>query len=319
MLRDKRIIVTGGAGFLGSHLVRLLHEEEKVPKRNVFVPRSKDYDLRSPESVSMLFHDFSAEMVFHLATTSAGMGYNKKHVGSLCYDNLMMGSHLLEQARRSGVEKFVTIGSALSYPENAPIPLIEESFWDGLPEKTLAAFAIAMRTLLVQGQAYRQEHGFNSIYLIPANLYGPGDTLDPERAHVIPSVIMKIEDAIRTRATHINAWGSGRASREFLYAEDAARGILMAAKHYDKPEPINLGSGMEITMQRLYDQIASLRRYKGRINFDETKLGGQLRRCVDSSKARREFGFVATTGFDEGLKITVSWYKKQISKQRTGA
>jgi len=311
MIEAKRIIVTGGAGFLGSHLVRIL-DEHGVQAENIFVPRSRDYDLRDQNEASRLFDDFPADIVFHLATTVAGMRYNRQHPGSLFYDNLRMGLNVLEQARRSGVEKFIETGSALSYPQNAPIPLKEEYIWNGYPEKTLAPFGIAMRALSEQIQAYGREYGFNAVFLIPANLYGPGDTLDIGRAHVIPQTIMKIADAMKKRERAIQAWGTGKASREFLYVEDAARGLLEAAERYDKPEPMNLGSGIEISIKRLYETLASLMGYDGEIQWDSTKPEGDLRRCLDSTRARKEIVWEPKVGIEEGLRKTVDWYKKRL-------
>ncbi|MBU0760461.1 MAG: NAD-dependent epimerase/dehydratase family protein [Nanoarchaeota archaeon] len=313
-LKNKKIIVTGGAGFLGRHIIQQLIEKEKVLEENISVPRSKTYDLRKLKSVEKLFRDFNADIVIHLATTAAGIGHNKEHPAELYLDTLLMGTYMMEQARLNNVKKFVAVGSAIAYPASAPIPLEEKDFWDGLPEKTLAPFGLATRILAVQAQAYRQQYGFNAIYIIPANIYGPGDSLDPEKSHVIPSAIMRIDTAIRNGMDRIEAWGSGNASREFLYIKDAARGIIAALKTYNGSEPVNLSSGMEITMKDLYNKISRLMDYRGIIIWNVAKPEGQLRRCMNGSKAREEFDFQAKTGFDEGLKSTVEWYLRNIGK-----
>jgi len=305
MLKNKRIIVTGGAGFLGKHLVKKLIERG-VPKENIFIPRSRDYDLRKEQDIKRMFSDFKADIVIHLAAKVGGIGFNREKPGELFYDNLIMGLQLMEQARINNIEKFVAIGTICAYPKFTPVPFKEEDLWNGYPEETNAPYGLAKKMMLVQSQAYRQQYGFNSIFLLPVNLYGPGDNFDPSSSHVIPALIKKCVDA----EEKITVWGTGKASREFLYVEDAAEGIILATEKYNKSEPVNLGAGFEITIKDLAEKIAELTGFKGMIEWDHSKPDGQPRRMLDVSKAKKEFDFTAKTDFDEGLKKTIEWYKK---------
>ena len=306
-LKNKKIIVTGGAGFLGGHIIDYLTKEEKVNSKNIFVPRSKDYDLRKEEDVRRMFKDFPADMVVHLATTVGGINYNKEHPGTLYYENLIMNSFLIEIAKQNKIEKFLAAGTALAYPAKAQIPLEESSLWDGYPEAMLAPIGMASKMMLVQIQAYRKEFGFNAIYVMPSNLYGPGDHFSAYHSHVIPATIKKFDEAIR-KNNKVDMWGTGRASREFLYVKDAARGLILALKSYDSPEPLNLGSGEEITIKELAEVIASIMNFKGEIFWDKTKPEGQLRRCLENKKAREELGFKPSVTFKKGLEETIKWY-----------
>jgi GDP-L-fucose synthase len=304
-LADKRILVSGGAGFLGSFVV-----EELVSQgcRHVFVPRSIQYDLRNAECVARLIRDARPQVVIHLAAVVGGIGANRKYAGRFFYDNLIMGCQLMEQARLGNVEKFVAVGTVCAYPKFTPVPFKEDAFWDGYPEETNAPYGLAKKMLLVQAQAYRQQYGFNAIYLMPVNLYGPRDTFDPDRSHVIPALIKKRVDAIENGVPRIEVWGTGTASREFLHVEDCARAIVLAAQHYEKPEPVNVGSGKEITIRDLVDLIARATGFRGDVVWDTSKPDGQPRRCLDVSRAAREFGFEASTDFEEGLRRTIDWY-----------
>ncbi|MDP4039124.1 MAG: NAD-dependent epimerase/dehydratase family protein [Candidatus Pacearchaeota archaeon] len=306
MFNKKRILVTGGAGFLGKHLVREL--KSRYPESEIFAPRSVEYDLREKEHVNKLFDNFNADVVIHLATTAGGIGYNKEHPGSLYYEQIMMNTLLMDVARKRGVEKFVAIGTALAYPNTAEIPLKEEKIWIGYPEESLAPIGFASKMMLVQGNAYRKEFGFNAIYVILANLYGPEDHFERERSHVIPATIMKFEDAKINGKSRIEMWGGGKASREFLYVKDASEGIVVALEKYNQPEPLNIGSGKEITIRELVEKISGLIGYSGEIFWDTTKPEGQLRRCMDITKMSEKTGFKAETDFDEGLKETIKWY-----------
>lgn len=305
-LTSKRIVVTGGAGFLGSHVVEAL---ERRGCRHFMVPRSAHYDLRKPEAVAQMYDDACPEVVIHLAAVVGGIGANREKPGSFFYDNLIMGAELMEQARRRQVEKFVAVGTVCAYPKFTPVPFKEDDLWVGYPEETNAPYGLAKKMLLVQAQAYRQQYGFNAIYLLPVNLYGPRDSFDPAKSHVIPALIKKCFDAIEKRNSQIEVWGSGRASREFLFVEDCARAIVLAAERYDKPAPVNLGAGREITIRELVGLIASLTGFKGEVVWDGGKPDGQPRRCLDVSRAEREFGFRATTDFVDGLRKTIEWYR----------
>ena len=306
---DKTVLVTGGAGFLGSALVRTL-EQRGLAKENIRVPRSRDLDLRQWENCVEAVRD--VDLVIHLAAKVGGIGYNMANPGSLFYDNAVMGIQLMEAARQADVKKFVAVGTICAYPKFTPIPFREENLWEGYPEETNAPYGLAKKMLLVQAQAYRQQYGFNAIYLLPVNLYGPGDNFDPASSHVIPALIKKFVEAVETGAESVEVWGTGSASREFLYVDDAAEGIALAAERYDRPNPVNLGAGFEITIRDLATLIADLTGFTGEIVWDTTKPDGQPRRCLDVSRAEREFGFRAKVDFREGLERTIEWYKKHL-------
>ncbi len=312
--RDKRILITGGAGFLGSHLVEALQARGISPTQ-ITTPRKEELDLRRWEHCRMAVE--GQDVVIHLAAAVGGIGINREKPGEFFYDNLIMGAQLMEAARLAGVEKFVAIGTICAYPKFTPIPFHEEDLWNGYPEETNAPYGLAKKMLLVQAQAYRQQYGFNAIYLLPVNLYGPGDNFDPRSSHVIPALIKKCVDAVENGDERIVVWGDGSPTREFLYVEDCAEGILLATEHYDGPEPVNLGSGMEISIRDLAHLIAELTSFQGEIVWDTSKPNGQPRRCLDVSRAERYFGFRAKTDFREGLKRTVGWYKT-VRQQKPG-
>lgn len=303
-LKDSMILVTGGSGFLGQHLLRQLKKEN--PKK-IIVPRSSNCDLRSLENCKKIVKN--VDIVFHLAGNVGGIGYNQQFPGSLFYDNLIMGAQLMESARLAKVKKFIAVGTICSYPKFTQIPFKEEDLWNGYPEETNAPYGLAKKMLLVQSQAYRQQYGFNSIFVLPVNLYGPGDKFGPKQSHVIPALIKKILAAKKANASKVIVWGTGKATREFLYVDDAARGLILAAKHYDKPEPVNLGSGQEISIKDLAKLICHLIEFKGKIIWDSTKPDGQPRRRLDTSRAYREFGFKAKTPFTIGLENTIKWFQ----------
>jgi GDP-L-fucose synthase len=309
----KKILVTGGSGFLGGPLVRLL-AERGAGAGDIAIPRSVDCDLRRQESCAGAVA--GKDLVIHLAANAGGIGWNQMHPGSLFYDNAAMGIHLMEEARKAGVRKFVQIGTVCAYPLRPPrIPFREEDLWEGYPESTNAPYGIAKKSLMVMGQAYRREYGFNVIYLLPVNLYGPRDHFfDPEKSHVIPALIRKFVDARDEAAAEVAVWGSGicngvPVSREFLYVDDAAEGIVMAAERYDKPEPVNIGSGQEVSINDLIEMVRRLTGFRGKVVRDLSKPDGQPRRCLDTSRAKAEFGFVARTPFEEGLRRTIAWYE----------
>jgi len=303
---NKKILITGGAGFLGSHLVEEL-QGRGVAASNLRIPRSRDTDLRKCENCE---HAVAGQdIVIHLAGKVGGIGFNRENPASLFYDNALMGIQIIEAARREGVEKCVIIGTVCAYPKFTPVPFREEYLWNGYPEETNAPYGIAKKMLLVQSQAYRQQYGFNAIYLLPVNLYGPRDNFDPASSHVIPALIRKFIEAVDEGRQEVEVWGTGTASREFLYVKDAARGIALATEQYNGPEPVNLGSGREITITDLVNLIARLTGYAGKIRWDHTKPDGQPRRCLDTSRAKRAFGFEAMVGFAEGLEQTVAWYQ----------
>lgn len=304
-------MVTGGAGFLGKYVVGKLEERGG---QEVFVPRSKDYNLVEMEAVKRLYRDAHPDMVIHLAARVGGIGVTKEKPGEFFYENLMMGVQMIEQGRLSGIEKFVAIGTVCAYPKDIPIPFREEDLWNGYPEETNAPYGIAKKMALVQAQAYRQQYGFNAIYLLPVNLYGPGDNFDPATSHVIPALIKKCLDAKEAGQKEIIVWGTGKPTREYLYVEDAAEGVLLASEKYDEPDPINLGSGFEISIRDLVDLITGLTGFRGEVVWDTSKPDGQPRRLFDNSKAERGFGFRATTGFEEGLRKTIEWYRDQRAK-----
>lgn len=302
-LKGKTILVTGGAGFLGHRIVSLL--EQKGAKK-VIVPRSAECDLRIPENCKKIVQ--GVDVVVHGAATVGGIGFNQEHPGKLFYDNLVMGVHLMEEARIAGVEKFVAIGTICAYPKHTPVPFKEEDLWNGYPEETNAPYGLAKKMLLVQSQAYRQEYGFNSIFLLPVNLYGPEDNFDPKSSHVIPALIKKFVDAVENKSGEVEVWGTGSATREFLYADDAAEAIVLATEKYDKSDPINIGSSFEISIKDLVEVIKDVTGFKGIVKWDTSKPDGQPRRKLDVTRAEKEFGFKSKTSFEEGLKATVDWY-----------
>ncbi len=307
-LKTRKILVTGGAGFLGSFVVQKLLERG-IPKKNIFIPRSKDYDLTKWDNCMKVVN--GQDIVIHLAAVVGGIGYNREIPGQMFYENLMMGTQLMEAARLAGVEKFVAIGTICAYPKFTPIPFKESDLWHGYPEETNAPYGLAKKMLLVQAQAYRQQYGFNAIYLLPVNLYGPGDNFNPESSHVIPALIKKVADAQKASQKYIDVWGTGRASREFLYVEDCAEGVVLATEKYNKSEPVNLGANREIKIKDLVKTICKLMNFKGEIRWDKTKPDGQPRRMVDATLAKKEFGFKAKTDFEKGLRKTIDWYLNQ--------
>jgi GDP-L-fucose synthase len=304
---NKRIVVTGGAGFLGHFITEGL---KKRGCKNILIPKIEDYDLVNIDSINRMYEDMKPDIVIHLAAVVGGIGANRAHPGEFFYKNLMMGVQLIEQARLRKIEKFVAIGTVCAYPKFTPVPFKEENLWDGYPEETNAPYGLAKKMLLVQSQAYRDEYGYNSIFLLPVNLYGPGDNFNPQSSHVIPALIKKCMDAIDNNLDYIECWGTGSASREFIYAADAAEGILLATEHYNKSEPVNIGAGFEISIKDLVHKIAKLTGFTGEIRWDASKPDGQPRRMLDVSKAKKYFGFEAKTSFDEGLKATIDWYRK---------
>jgi GDP-L-fucose synthase len=312
-LRRSRITVTGGSGFLGAHVVAELRSRGGA---EIFVPRKSDFDLVRREGCERLFKEAKPEILIHLAAKVGGIGANRENPGTFFYDNLMMGAQLLEEARVHGIAKFVTIGTVCAYPKFTRVPFREDDLWDGYPEETNAPYGIAKKALLVQGQAYRQQFGVNAIYLLPVNLYGPGDHFDPAVSHVIPALIKKFEDAIAAKAMEVEVWGTGNASREFLFVEDAARGIVDATEKYDGSEPVNLGAGFEISMRDLAELLQRLSGFQGQLRFDPSKPDGQPRRCLDTSRAEAMFGFKARVSFEEGLKRTIAWYRNTQTSHR---
>jgi len=311
-LTGRRIMVTGGGGFLGQAVVARLADANPA---EVFVPRSHDYDLRRRDGIERAMQDGRPDVIIHLAAVVGGIGANRDNPGRFFYENAIMGIELIEAARLAQIEKFVTIGTVCAYPKFTPVPFHEDDLWDGYPEETNAPYGVAKKMLLVQGQAYRQQYGMNVIHLIPVNLYGPGDNFDPASSHVIPALIKKCVDARDGGATHIEVWGSGSPSREFLYVDDAARGIVLGADRYDGPDPVNLGVGQEITIRDLVEVIARLTRFEGEIRWDPSKPDGQPRRALDTSRAREQFGFVAGTSFEDGLRSTIEWYERTRARQ----
>ena len=302
----RRVMVTGGGGFLGSVVVRRL---QQAGATDIFVPRSREYDLRTGDAIERALDQGRPDLVIHLAAVVGGIGANRENPGRFFYENAIMGIELMERSRRAGVGKFVQIGTVCSYPNLTPVPFREDELWNGYPEETNAPYGLAKKMLLVQGQAYRQQYAFNAIHLIPVNLYGPGDNFDPASSHVIPALIKKCVDAREAGDDHIDVWGTGSASREFLYVDDAAEGIVLGAERYDGADPVNLGVGREITIHDLVELIARLTQFDGEIRWDPSKPDGQPRRGLDTSRARERFGFVATTGFEDGLRRTIDWYE----------
>jgi GDP-L-fucose synthase len=305
---DKRVIVTGGSGFLGSYVVEHL-QDRGCPQ--IIVPRSSDYDLRDQDDVIRLYENNPADIVLHLAASVGGIGANRAHPGSFFYDNLMMGVQLMEHARRFEIPKFVAVGTICAYPKFTPVPFREEDLWTGYPEETNAPYGLAKKMLLVQSEAYRQEYGYNSIYLLPVNLYGPRDNFDLETSHVIPAMIRKCIAARDSGQEAVTLWGDGSPTREFLYAEDAAEGILLAAEHHNASEPVNLGSGHEVSIRELAEEIQMVTEYQGDIIWDTSQPNGQPRRCLDVTRAKDRFGFSANVSLSEGLKRTVQWYANE--------
>ena len=305
---SRRVIVAGGAGFLGSYVVEALRARGCA---RILVPRSAACDLRDAARVRRMFAEFPADLVIHLAAVVGGIGANQAEPGRFFHDNLVMGAHLMEEARRAGVAKFLALGTICAYPKLTPVPFREEKLWDGYPEETNAPYGLAKKMLLVQAQAYRAQYGFNAIYLLPVNLYGPRDNFNPASSHVIPALIRKFADAGRAARDAVTVWGTGRATREFLYVADCAEAIVLAAERYDDAEPVNIGAGFEISIHDLAHKIAALMDFRGAIRFDPTKPDGQPRRCLDTSRARERFGFQAGTDFDAGLRATIDWFRRE--------
>ena len=305
--KNQKVIVTGGAGFLGKSVIRILKEKGC---KDIFVPRSKDYDLISEYAIKKLLKDFPSTMIIHLAAVVGGIGANRENPGKFFYDNLMMGVQLIEQARLANIEKFVAIGTICAYPKYTPVPFKEENIWDGYPEETNAPYGLAKKMLLVQSQAYRQQYDFNSIYLLPVNLYGPHDNFSLDSSHVIPALIRKCIEMKEQGKDSLEVWGTGKATREFLYVDDAAEAIVLAAEKYNKSEPVNIGAGFEISIKNLAELIMKLTEFDGKLIFNSEKPDGQPKRCLDTSRARQEFGFEAKVKLEEGLRRTIEWYKE---------
>ena len=307
LFSSRRVAVTGGSGFLGRVVVDQLKQRGCAEP---IVPRSAEYDLRTEEGVRRFLDDARPDLILHLAAVVGGIGANRENPGKFLYDNLIMGTRLIEESRRSKLEKFVCVGTICAYPKFTPVPFREDDLWSGYPEETNAPYGLAKKMMLVQLQAYRQQYGFNGIYLLPVNLYGPGDNFDLSSSHVIPALIRKCVEARRAGAAEVPCWGTGAATREFLYVEDCAEGILAAAAGYDDPDPVNLGSGTEISIKELAEMIAEMTDFGGKLIWDPTKPDGQPRRCLDTSRARERFGFTARTSLREGLARTIEWYEK---------
>jgi GDP-L-fucose synthase len=311
-LAKKKIVVTGGAGFVGSAVVKRLLQRGCSPESVVTVRRA-DFDLSREDQVQRLYERHKPQVVIHLAALVGGIGANRENPGSFYYQNMVMGALVMEYARQSAVEKFVAIGTICAYPKFTPVPFKEEDLWSGYPEETNAPYGLAKKMLLVQSQAYRAQYGFNSIYLLPVNLFGPGDNFDPRSSHVIPALIRKFVEAVSRGDDVVEIWGTGRATREFLYVEDAAEGIVLAAEHYEGAEPVNLGAGFEVTIRDLAEGIARLTGFTGKLVWNTSLPDGQPRRCLDTTRAAQFFGFTASTPFEEGLRRTIEWYKSQLA------
>lgn len=303
--KNKNVLVTGGRGFLGTHLVNMLGE---VKPKKITVPTIKQYDLREYNNCLKVTHN--QDLVIHLAANVGGIGYNREHPADLFDDNILMGTNMMKAARENGVNKFVSLGTICAYPKHTPVPFKEKDLWNGYPEETNAPYGLAKKMQLVQAQAYREQYGFNAIYLLPVNLYGPGDNFDPSSSHVIPALIRKFVEAKENGDKEVVVWGTGKATREFLFVKDAAKGILLGAQEYDKSEPVNLGTNFEISIRELANLIKNLVEYEGKIVWDKSKPDGQPRRRVSAQKAKKEFGFKAETPFEEGLKETIDWFIK---------
>lgn len=310
-LKNKRILVTGASGFLGGHVVKALLQHG-IKKSNLYAPSSHELNLTKMADCKKAVKDI--DIVIHLAAKIGGIGFNKEKPGEIFYENALMGIQLIECARNAGVEKFVTIGTVCAYPKDAPIPFKETSLWDGYPEEVTAPYGMAKKMMLVQGKAYYEQYGFKSIFLLPVNLYGPGDHFESHYSHVMPALIKRIVDAKKNNAKEIVIWGTGKATREFLYADDAAQGIILATERYDKLDPVNLGSGVEISIKRLVRLISEVVGYKGKIVWDDTKPDGVMRRKLNVSKAQKEFGFKSTTDLKKGILMTANWYIKNKKK-----
>jgi GDP-L-fucose synthase len=306
--QQRRVVVTGGAGFLGSFVVERLRE---LGAAEIVVPRTATYDLRERDAIRQLLADARPDLVLHLAARVGGIGANREHPADFFYDNLMMGVQLLHESWQAGVEKFVALGTVCAYPKHTPVPFREEDLWIGYPEETNAPYGMAKKMMLVQSQGYREQYGYNSIFLLPVNLYGPRDNFDLHSSHVIPALVRKCVEARDSGASEIVAWGDGSPTREFLYVEDAADGILLAAERYNSSDPVNIGSAFEISIRELTETIARLTGFGGRIVWDTSKPNGQPRRKLDTSRARERFGFVSQTPFEEGLRRTIAWYEQQ--------
>jgi len=303
---SRRVMVTGGSGFLGSAVVERLR---RAGATEVFVPRSGEYDLRTRDGIARALADGKPSLIIHLAAVVGGIGANRENPGRFFYENAIMGIELMEQARLAGVDKFVGVGTVCEYPKHTPVPFHEDDLWNGYPEETNAPYGLAKKMLLVQGQAYRAQYGFNVLHLLPVNLYGPGDNFDPASSHVIPALIRKCLEARDRGDAFIEVWGTGSASREFLYVDDAANAIVLASEKYDGADPVNIGVGAEITIKDLVQLIARLSRFTGELRWDATKPDGQPRRALDISRARELFGFMSSTSFEDGLRRTIEWYE----------